>query len=781
MMDLPKAPKRCIDSYKKEGERYVFLSERGRLAVSFVKKGIPHIHFSLENNPAKNWAWIQKNVSDIPVSFREDKENYYISDSEIEAVISKKYGSLSFYRNGVLLFSEDESYDRELETVREYITVDDEKVVTKDVKTADGIKKIVESSNKLEGRLLYRTRLHLKFSDDEALYGLGQSEEGVLNLRGHIKYLHQANRKIAIPVIMSQKGYGLYFPTGSTAIFCDNENGTFFQTEADEAMEYFFLGGKSMDESVSMMRFLTGKAELLPRWAYGYLQSKERYESEEELLSIAGEFRKRHIGLDALILDWITWEDNMWGQKTLDPKRFPDPERMTQKLHDENVRLMISIWPNMTSICDNHKEFKEKKLLFTGTEVYNALSKEGRDIYWKQVKEGLYCHGLDGFWCDSSEPFTPEWTKQIRPDAARAYRDFTDEAQKSMPYDEINAYGFYHALGIYEGQRKTSKNRIMNLTRSGYPGSQKLGTVLWSGDIGASFDTLKRQVAEGLNFSATGLPYWTIDIGAFFVKKGAPWYWEGKYPEGTDSEAYKELFVRWYQYGAFLPVFRAHGTDCAREPWRFGEKGDMFYDAIVAANELRYRLMPYIYSVAYKVWKDDYTMMRLLSFDYPTDRKVWDISDQYMFGPSLMVCPVLSEMYYDVDSNPLSVEKEREVYFPEGNNWVDIRDGKLYEGGTTKMVSADISSIPVFAVEGSLIPMCDKLESTAELEKAEITPVLFGKKSACFDLFMDEGDGYDYQTKKESVVTLSYDATKDKLEVTGEGAELLHIKELKKV
>jgi len=758
MMGLPVPVKDEITSVKSKENAYIFTTERGLLRISFIKEKLAHICFTVSGEFGHTHPWILDSVSDMASGLSEDNSFYYISTDNLCLQISKADSSISFlnkkadsseFDSKAPLFKENNSFSREFEKIQEYITVDDETLTSREIVTADGVKKVVDSAKKAEGRVLYKSRLHLSFDKNEALYGLGQSEEGVFNLRGHVKYLHQANRKISIPVLMSSKGYGLFFPSGSASMFCDNESGCFFQTEASEMMEYYFLGGDTIDESISLFRYLTGKAELLPRWAYGYLQSKERYESEAELLELSCEFRRRNIGVDALILDWITWEDNMWGQKTLDPKRFPNPDSMMEKLHEDNVHLMISIWPNMTAACDNYKEFKARNLLYPGTEVYNALSKEARDLYWKQVNDGLFCHGIDGFWCDSSEPFTPEWTHEIKPDAATAYQDFIKVATESMPYDEINAYGFYHAMGIYEGQRKTSDTRVMNLTRNGYPGSQRLGTVLWSGDIGASFDTLRRQVAEGLNLCVTGLPYWTLDIGAFFVKKGKPWYWEGKYPEGLENLGYKELYVRWYQYGAFLPIFRSHGTDCPREPWQFGEAGDMFYDAIIKANELRYSLLPYIYSTAYKVWRDDYTMMRLLAFDFAGDEKVKDIYDQYMFGPSLMVCPVLSEMYYNEKSEAIDRCKTRKVYFPKGTDWVDIRDNAVYKGGSTSEVSADIYSIPVFAKAGSVIPMCKGIKSAAELEEAEIIPVCFGAGASGtytegFELYSDSGDGYGY-------------------------------------
>lgn len=770
MMEVQSPVSDRIQNMRKADGKFLFETDRGILSVTVLDRDLINVSFTVNGTFAISKPWIVETNSNRDCSFSEDESKFYINAGTVQAVIAKCDSSVSFYRNGKCIFAEDPSYPRQFEEVNELRIVNNESVVSEDIETADGVKKLIKKADKAKGRLLYRTRLHIKFDADEAIYGLGQSEEGVLNHRNTVRYLYQANRKISMPVIMSSKGYGLYFPTGSAAVFCDNEFGTYFQSEADEMMEYYFLGGQCLDNSIAMLRTLTGKAQMLPRWAFGYLQSKERYESEEEILQIADEFRNRRIGLDALILDWITWEDNMWGQKSLDAKRFPNPYDMLNKLHEKDIKLMISIWPNMTSACENHKEFAEKKLLFPGTEVYDALKPEARELYWKQVNEGLFKYGFDGWWCDSSEPFTPEWTKKIRPAESKAFYDFINEAAGVMPYDQINAYGFYHALGIYEGQREISDKRVMNLTRNGYPGSQRLGVVLWSGDISADYDTLKHQVAEGLNICASGMPYWTLDIGAFFVKNGAPWFWKGHYDNALDNNGYKELYVRWYQYGAFLPIFRSHGTDCPREPWRFGEQGSMFYDALLAANKLRYRLLPYIYSMAYKVWKNDYTMMRLLAFDFQNDENVANIKDQYMLGDALMVCPVLNPMYYDEEGQMLTTNKERSVYLPKGCDWYDLRDNSRYAGGQTVQVRADISSIPVFVKAGSILPMCSEVpESTAKLEKADVDLYIFGEEDSLFEIYSDDGDGYAYESGAFCLTKVCVDGKSKSIGITYEG------------
>lgn len=325
-----------------------------------------------------------------------------------------------------------------------------------------------------------------------------------------------------------------------------------------------------MDGVVRLYRYLTGKAVLLPKWAYGYIQSCERYETAEELVQTAKEYRTRDIGLDGIVLDWLSWGEGLWGQKTFDKECFPDPEEMLRKLHEMQVHFMISIWPNMDERSSNYREFKEKGLLLPASNVYNAFSEEGRALYWKQVEEGLFCHGIDSWWCDSSEPYTPEWNYKYRPEPAKLYGEYINTTKDHMPMWALNGFGLFHAKALYEGQRRAQEKygvekRVLNLTRSSYTGQQRYGTILWSGDTEASWETFRKQIAAGLNFSAAGLPYWTTDIGAFFVKSGHQWFWQGEYPKGAEDLGYRELYVRWSQWACFLPVFRAHGTDCRRE------------------------------------------------------------------------------------------------------------------------------------------------------------------------------------------------------------------------
>ena len=601
----------------------------------------------------------------------------------------------------------------------------------------------------------FRTKIYLTFDDTEGVYGFGQSDDGSWNLRNSTYYVYQANRRIAIPMMVSDKGYGVLMGTESLCTFSDGADGAYVQTEASNYLDYYFVGGGDMFSIIRDFRLITGKAAMLPKWAYGYVQSKERYVSQEELLEVSEEFSRRNIPLDLIVLDWLSWDDGMWGQKSFDKSRFPDPKGMVDKLHDNGAHFMMSIWPNMDPKTENNREFKEEQLLLPDSDIYDAFSKEARKLYFKQVREGLLDCGVDAFWCDSSEPISPEWDRDAEPSQADAYADYMEKAGKLMPDFRGNSYGLYHARGMYEGLREERPgSRVVNLTRSGWAGSQKYGTVLWSGDISASWDCLDKQVRCGLSFTLSGMPYWTLDAGGFFVKNKEQWYWSGEYEDGMADESYKELYVRWLQFALFLPMFRSHGSDIAREPWRLGDEGDKYYDAVVATIKKRYELMPYIYSEAAKVNLEDGLLMRPLMFDFAGDERAKKISDQYMFGSSLMVCPVTAPVY------------SRKVYLPKGCDWYDFYTDKLYKGGQEIEAKAPLWHIPVFVKVGSIVPLstcCDK--SVMALENCEygIKLTVYPGKDATYSLYEDAGDGYDYENGDYCITDIFWDDAEKKL------------------
>jgi len=688
--------------------------------------------------------------------FHETEEEIVLHTGRVQVRVNRETACYTYFSvDGRMLLKEAESESREMERFTETILSDETQEVEK-IKTADGEKSVVKEAKLKENGSAYHTKLRLVFEDNEALYGLGQHEEGYGNLRGKTIYGHQANRKIALPLLVSTKGYGILTDTYSPYIFNDTGMDTYIYTEADSEMDFYFLAAESMEGVIGAYRHLTGKAALLPKWAFGYLQSKERFETQEEIEQVAKWYREKNIGIDGIILDWFSWEDGKWGQKSFDKSRFPNPTEMIGKLHEQDYHFMISIWPSMDESCENYKEHKTNGFILPGTNIYDAFRKEARELYWKQAKEGLFTHGIDAWWCDNCEPFTPEWNLLHRPEPPRAFEMYQRESAQRFDATMTNAYGLVHAQGIWEGQRTDCPDkRVTILTRSGYTGAQRFGTILWSGDIAASWDTYRRQIAAGLGFCASGHPYWTVDIGAFFVKRGEIWYWKGDYDNTSEDLGYRELFVRWHQWGGFLPVFRGHGTDYNREFWNFGKEGEPFYDALVSANRLRYELMPYIYSAAGKAWLRDASIMRFLAFDYPEDKVACEITCQYMFGDSLMVCPVTRPMYYEVNSCKIeNVDTAVQVYLPTGQ-WYDYYTEECFEGGRYITVEAPLNKIPLFVKAGAIIPKTEFAPSTAALsDKLEIR--VYKGADGEFLYYNDDGDGYAYEDGIYETCQLQY-------------------------
>ncbi len=701
-------------------------------------------------------------------NYEETETEIRLNTEKLSLIINKASASMIYYDNqGNLLLAEREYESKSLEEFDSYRTVVDENTKIERIVTPDGIKEVVKDAAKIFDRKLYRTRLYLNWQEDEALFGLGQNEEGTLNLRGTTQYLHQANKKIAIPFVVSSIGYGILMDTYSPMIFNDTRYGSYLYTEADEEMDFYFIYGGNLDGIIRGYRYLTGKAAMLPKWAFGFMQSQERYETAQELNEVVQEYRDRSIGLDCIVLDWCSWEGELWGQKTFDQERFKDPEAMMKELHAKHANLMISIWPNMSKECDNYKEFEEKGYLLPASSIYDPYREEGRKLYWKQAYEGLFRHGIDAWWCDSSEPFTPEWNHIGKPEPSNMYHEFYDTCSQYIPAQLSNSYGLYHARAIYEGQRQvTEEKRVINLTRNGYTGQQRYGAILWSGDISASWKVLKDQIAAGLNFCASGIPYWTLDIGAFFVKKGVQWFWDGEYEDGYEDLGYRELFTRWFQYGCFLPVFRSHGTDFRREVWKFGDQGELFYDALIKINHLRYQLMPYIYSVAANVWRMDATMLRMLAFDFAGDKRAREIADQFLFGDNIMVCPVTVPMYYEKNSKPVeNSDKTREIYLPIGCGWYDFWTAQYYDGGQSIRAEAPLDKIPLYIKAGSILPMTQVMQYVDEIPDAPIEVRVYAGMDAEFELYEDEGNSYRYESGKYATTKLSWSEKEGKLTV----------------
>jgi alpha-D-xyloside xylohydrolase len=398
---------------------------------------------------------------------------------------------------------------------------------------------------------------------------------------------------------------------------------------------------------------------------------------------------------------------------------------------------------------------REHGFLLGNDATYDAFNADARDLYWKQAYEGWWKHGIDAWWCDCTEPFEADWKGGLKPEPWKRVQINTGESKTFLDPEHINAYSIHHSRGIYEHQRAvTSDKRVVNLTRSGFPGQQRYGAITWSGDIAANWKTLKQQIADGLNFCVTGNPKWTLDIGAFFVAPKEQWFWRGDYPDGCEDPGYRELYTRWIQFGAFLPMMRSHGTDTPREPWRFGGPGDASYDTIVKFIHLRYRLLPYIYSLAAMETRDDYTMMRMLAFDFRHDARVYHIADQYMFGPSVMVCPVTE-----------AGAKQRSVYLPSGCDWYDFWTGRRYTGGQTIRAEAPIEILPLFVRAGSILPMGPLVQHSGEALDAPIELRIYAGPEGQFNLYEDEGDNYNFELGRFTTIPIEWNDREHRLTI----------------
>jgi alpha-D-xyloside xylohydrolase len=680
--------------------------------------------------------------------------------SEVTIAIDRRTAAFTYFdRAGNLLTREPARGGKTLTPVDVVVSDFAASTVAEAGLSADGVRIEARNIQTRIDRQAYHTKLEFVWAEGEALYGLGSHEEGMLNLRGQHQYLYQQNMKAVVPVLVSTRGYGILLDSYSLMTFHDDAFGSYLWSDVDDELDYYFIYGPEFDGIVHELRTLTGQAPLLPKWAFGYIQSKERYKTQAELIEVVQEYRRRQLPLDGIVLDWMSWPGELWGEKSFDPERFPDPAQMMADLHALHARLMISIWPIMRPGGANWQEMHDRGALLGNQATYNAFDAAARALYWQHANAGLFAHGIDAWWCDCTEPFEADWNGAIKPEPEARLRINTEEAKRYLDPEYINAYSLLHSQGIYEGQRAvTDAKRVVNLTRSAYMGQQRYATITWSGDIVATWETLHKQIAEGLNFCVTGSPYWTVDVGAFFVKHRPDlWFWRGDYDDGVADLGYRELFVRWFQYATFLPMLRAHGTDTPREIWQFGEPGDPMYEALVKFLRLRYRLLPYIYSLAAWTTHHDYTMLRLLAFDFREDPAIYDIRDQFMFGPAFLVCPVTQPMLYTAGSTPVEhVAKSRSVYLPTDYDWWDFWTDARLSGGQRIVAAADLATIPLYVRAGSIVPIAPPMQYADEQPDAVLELHVYPGCDGRFQLYEDAGDGYDYERGAFATIDITW-------------------------
>lgn len=581
-----------------------------------------------------------------------------------------------------------------------------------------------------------------RFATDpaEALYGLGQYQTGVVDYKRDTVLLLQANREIVNPYLVSTRGYGLLWDNYSASEFRDGGDVFEFVSEVGDAVDYWFVYGGDPEGCIRGYRELTGAASMLPKWAFGFWQSKERYKSAEELLGVAAEYRRRRIPIDVVVQDWEYWgEKPRWNALQWDSVRYPDPQAMVRSLHERyGVRLLVSVWPGFGPETAVYRDLEAAGALFNertwaGYKVFDAYNPTAREIFWRHFRTGMFDTGADGWWMDATEPsfregFTPRRQEARTKSAGRTWLG---------PFHRyLNTYSLVWMGDLYGRLREAApERRPLLFTRSAFAGQQRYGTAVWSGDIVASWETMKRQLAAGVNLAASGFPYWTFDTGGFYVTTNG-----GAYPRGLSDPAYRELYARWFQFSAFLPLFRAHGTDIPREVWRFGDEHSVWYRNQLKYIELRYRLLPLIYATAYGVACRDESFMEALGVAFPDDRAVAGADDSYLFCGSLLVHPVFEPMAEGASAQRVETLLPRHA----GEWWYDLFTGEAFRGGERVVRTCGLMELPVYVRGGSIVPMGEARQSTAEGPDERLEIRIYAGADARFVLYDDAGDGYGY-------------------------------------
>jgi len=594
------------------------------------------------------------------------------------------------------------------------------------------------------GESLYAVSdLFYPLGEDEAFYGLGQHQNGVFNYRGTAIELAQVNTDVAVPMLISSKGYGLLWNTAAKSEF-DNRFVTEVKLSASaaHAIDYYFLYGPEMDQIIHQYRKMTGHAPLFGEWAYGFIQSKNSYSSQAELLKVTDEYRRQHVPLDVIVQD-ATWSDHL-GDPTFKPNDYPDVPGMLDKLHAEHMHAMVSVWGVFDTSTKNYQDMKSEGFIIPGTTDYDPTNPAAGEFYWKNHVGKVFAQGWDAFWLDASEP-------------ERGMRDGHSDAVLANTTLAIgngalytNIFPLMHASNLYQHWRATTdRKRVMLLSRSGFAGMQRVGTFVWSADVFSTYLSLQRQLPAGLNFALSGMPYWTTDIGGY----GWP-----NPPKDTNDPSYQKLYVRWFEFGTFCPIFRTHGL-------RSNDQNELFSygpvtPILISYDKLRYRLLPYIYSLAWKVTNEDGTMMRPLVMDWRTDEKVWNIGDQFMFGPSILVSPVTAE---DAAS--------RSMYLPPAAAWYDFWTGKKAAGDQKIEAAAMLDRIPLYVRAGSILPLGPDIEYTGEKADATIELRVYPGANGSFDLYEDAGDSYDYEKGAHSIIPIRWDDQAGKLTIGARAGE----------
>lgn len=623
----------------------------------------------------------------------------------------------------------------------------------------------------------YKVKQAFSVEKDEAVYGLGFLQNGKMSQRGENRRMEQGNTEDYTHFYQSIKGYGIYWDNYSPTTFQSpeaGENGEItLESEVGNIIDYYFMFGGNADGVIAEMRHLSGHVPMLPLWTYGFHQSRERYSSQDELLDVVNKYREKGIPFDGIVQDWQYWGNSyLWNAMEFLADGYYNPQLMVDKIHERHAHLSISVWSSFGIGTKGYREMWEKGHLLafetfppsgmpqwpprddypSGARCYDPYSEEARDIYWRNLSR-LHRLGIDGWWMDSTEP------------------DFYNYKDSDLDFPTAmgslrsvrNAYPLMTVEGVYNHQREMdSTKRVFIFTRSCFAGQQRTGANTWSGDVESSWESLRRQVPGCLNFTLTANPNVHSDISGFSAGRYNVKGWNS----AKDNPQFHELYVRWMQLGVFMPMMRSHGTDTWREIYYYGKKGEPVYDALVAAVKLRYRLLPYIYSQAWQVSRHNDSFMRALFMDFKNDKTTWDNNRQFMFGHSLLVCPVVNALYTqeEVDKSPEALDKKvnwnemktYDVYLPKGCQWYDYWTDKKLEGGTTVTAQAPLSRSPLYVRAGSVLPLAPETQYSNENNYEDLTLVVYPGANAHFDLYEDEGDNYHYLQGKYALIPLRW-------------------------
>ena len=646
------------------------------------------------------------------------------------------------------------------------------------------------------GTKTYQVYQPFVLDKEEAIYGLGQLQNGKMIQRNMTKNLVQGNVEDVSPFFQSTKGYGVFWDNYSPTLFTDNEVETSFRSEVGDCVDYYFMYGKNADGVIAQVRSLTGQAPMFPLWTYGYWQSKERYKSQEEVVDVVRKYRELGIPLDGIIQDWQYWGHNyLWNAMDFQNPTFNNPQKMIEDVHAMNAHMAISIWSSFGPMTKPYRELDKKGMLFnfttwpqsgleswppnmeypSGVRVYDAYNPEARDIYWKYLNDGIFKLGMDAWWMDSTEPDHLDWKPE----------DMDTKTYLGSFRRVRNAYPLMTVGGVYDHQRAvTSDKRVFILTRSGFLGQQRYGANVWSGDAASTWESFRNQIPAGLNFSLCGMPHWNSDIGGFFA---------GHYNKSWNDDSasknplYQELYVRWLQFGTFNPMMRSHGTDVYREIYKFGKKGEPVYDAIEKMIGLRYSLLPYIYSTSWEVSNRQSSFMRALMMDFVDDRKVWDINDEYMFGKSILVAPIAHAQYTPEAVVKVSEEegwnrdgvkktktdvavdfmetKSTNIYLPAGTLWYDFWTNEKHEGGKEITKETTLDVIPLYVKAGSIIPVGPQVQYATEKPWDHLELKVYVGENGNFILYEDEFDNYNYEKGAYTEIPISWNNASRKLTI----------------